>query len=98
MPMHGNKLEEPLVAAAELAQASPVNLPGQERLPLYLEFFEYVHNVRRRGKALPGSLIGLLLAPRIPDESPRSARFVNSAQEDCKVSPSPTGLDRKSVV
>jgi transposase len=33
----------------------------QERLPLYLGFFEFVHNVRRRGKALLGALIGLLL-------------------------------------
>jgi transposase-like protein len=30
-----------------------------ERLQLYLGFFEFVHNVRRRGKALLGSLIGL---------------------------------------
>ncbi len=34
---------------------------SQERLPLYLGFFEFVHNVRRRGKALLGSLIALLL-------------------------------------
>jgi transposase-like protein len=39
---------------------------SQERLPLSLGFFEYVHNVRRRGKALLGSLIGLLVAPRNP--------------------------------
>ena len=25
---------------------------SQEKLPLYLGFFEFVHNVRRRGKAL----------------------------------------------
>ncbi len=41
---------------------------SQERLPLYLGFFEFVHNVRRRGKALLGSLMGLLLRP-----SPRNA-------------------------
>ena len=35
----------------------------QESLPLYLEFFEFVHNVRARGKRLLGSLISLLLAP-----------------------------------
>jgi transposase-like protein len=35
----------------------------QESLPLYLGFFEFVHNVRARGKRLLGSLIGLLLAP-----------------------------------
>jgi transposase len=39
---------------------------SQERLPLYLWFFEFVHNVRRRGKALLGSLIELLVAPRNP--------------------------------
>ena len=35
----------------------------QESLPLYLGFFEFVHNVQARGRRLLGSLIGLLLAP-----------------------------------
>ena len=35
---------------------------SQEKLPLYLGFFEFVHNVRKRGKALLGSLIELLVA------------------------------------
>jgi transposase len=39
---------------------------SQERLPLYLGFFEFVHNIRRRGKALLGSLIELLVTPRYP--------------------------------
>jgi transposase-like protein len=39
---------------------------SQERLPLDLGFFEFVHNVRRRGKALLGSLIELLVTPRNP--------------------------------
>jgi len=39
---------------------------SQERLPLYLWFFEFVHNVRRRGKALLGALVGLLVAHRNP--------------------------------
>ena len=39
---------------------------SQERLPLYLGFFEFVHNVRRRGKALLRSLIKLLVTPRNP--------------------------------
>jgi transposase len=39
---------------------------SQEKLPLYLGFFEFVHNIRRRGKALLGSLIELLVAPRNP--------------------------------
>ena len=34
---------------------------SQENLPLYLGFFEFIHNVRRRGKALLGSLLHLLL-------------------------------------
>ena len=34
---------------------------SQDYLPLYLGFFEFVHNVRRRGKALLGSLLELLL-------------------------------------
>jgi transposase len=39
----------------------------QEGLPLYLGVFEFVHNVRTRGKSLLGALIGLLVAsPRNP--------------------------------
>jgi transposase-like protein len=34
---------------------------SQDNLPLYLGFFEFVHNVRRRGKALLGALLDLLL-------------------------------------
>ncbi len=36
---------------------------SQEKLPWYLGFFEFVHNVRRRGKALLHALIAALLAP-----------------------------------
>jgi transposase-like protein len=36
---------------------------SQERLPLYLGFFQTVHNFRRRGAALLGSLLQLLLVP-----------------------------------
>ena len=39
---------------------------SQERLPLYLGFFEFVHNVRKRGKALLGALVELLVTPRNP--------------------------------
>ncbi|MEM1010576.1 MAG: transposase, partial [Myxococcota bacterium] len=35
---------------------------SQEKLPLYLGFFEFVHNTRRRGKSLLSSLVGLLVA------------------------------------
>jgi transposase-like protein len=34
---------------------------SQEKLPIYLGFFEFIHNVRKRGKALLGSLIQLLV-------------------------------------
>lgn len=34
---------------------------SQEKLPLYLGFFQLVHNARRRGGALLGSLITVLL-------------------------------------
>ncbi len=34
---------------------------SQERLPLYLGFFEFVHNARRRGKALLGALVAALV-------------------------------------
>ena len=39
---------------------------SQEKLPLYLGFFEFAHNIRRRGKALLRSLVELLVAPRNP--------------------------------
>jgi len=35
---------------------------SQERLPLYIGFFQFVHNVRRRGKALLRSLVEALAA------------------------------------
>lgn len=34
---------------------------SQEKLPLYLGFFEFIHNVRKRGKALLHSLVELLV-------------------------------------
>jgi transposase-like protein len=34
---------------------------SQEKLPLYLGFFEFVHNVRKQGKALLGALIEVLI-------------------------------------
>jgi transposase len=34
---------------------------SQEKLPLYLGFFEFVHNVRKRGKTLLPALIELLV-------------------------------------
>jgi len=35
---------------------------SQDKLPLYLGFFQFVHNTRRRGKALLGALIAGLVA------------------------------------
>lgn len=35
---------------------------SQEKLPLYLSFFEFVHNVKKRGKALLSDLLETLLA------------------------------------
>jgi len=36
---------------------------SQEKLPLYPGFFEFVHNTGKRGKALLGSLMEILLQP-----------------------------------
>jgi transposase len=36
---------------------------AQEKLPLYLGFFEFLHDVRARGKSVLGALIGLLVTP-----------------------------------
>jgi transposase len=35
---------------------------SQEKLPIYLGFFQFVHNTRKRGKALLGALVGALVA------------------------------------
>lgn len=35
---------------------------SQEKLPWYLGFFEFVHNIRRRGKALLHSLLATIVA------------------------------------
>ena len=34
---------------------------SQEKLPIYLGFFEFVHNARKRGRALLDSLLNVLL-------------------------------------
>ena len=36
---------------------------SQEKLPCYLGFFEFIHNVRLRGKTLLHSLLATLVAP-----------------------------------
>jgi transposase-like protein len=41
---------------------------SQERLPLYLGFFQFIHNARKRGKRLLAALIETLLQP-----APRNA-------------------------
>ena len=35
---------------------------SQEKLPSYLGFFEFIHNARKRGRALLGTLVGALVA------------------------------------
>jgi transposase-like protein len=39
---------------------------SQEKLPAYLGFFQLVHNARRRGKALLGTLVAALVAEATP--------------------------------
>jgi transposase-like protein len=43
---------------------------SQEKLPLYLGFFEFVYNVRRRGRVLLGSLLDTLLQPVACPQNP----------------------------
>jgi transposase-like protein len=44
---------------------------SQQKLPAYLGFFQLVHNARRRGEALLGTLIaGLLAEPMSPPRNP----------------------------
>ena len=47
-----------LVIAALLAAPAPRQFP--EKLPVYLGFFQFVHNTRQRGKALLGALVAAL--------------------------------------
>ena len=35
---------------------------SQEKLPIYLGFFQFVHNARKRGKQLLAALVGALVA------------------------------------
>lgn len=35
---------------------------SQEKLPIYLRFFQFVHNARKRGKSLLSALVGALVA------------------------------------
>src|SRR5262249_50902352 len=39
----------------------PTDTQGQEKLPVYLGFFEFVQNIRKRGKALLPALTELLV-------------------------------------
>ena len=64
---------------------------SQEKLPLYLGLFEFVHNVRKRGKALLGALIELLVTvslASLPDR-PQS-RQPTLPRLGCQSPPSPT--------
>jgi transposase len=43
-----------------LAWLRPHRGVSQDKLPLYLGFFEFIHNAKKRGKALLASLVGVL--------------------------------------
>jgi hypothetical protein len=51
----------PFVLYHGIPELRPHRGISQEQLPLYLGFFEFVHNVRKRGKALLPALIELLV-------------------------------------
>jgi transposase-like protein len=57
--VHGNTMEG--VWSLLRSWLRPHRGISQDNLPLYVGFFEFVHNVRRRGKALLGALLDLLL-------------------------------------
>src|SRR5207237_7207659 len=65
---------------------------AQEKLPLYLGFFAFVHNVRKRGKALLGALMELLVTedPGIPYERCSMRRRAHEA--DYALAPIVPGL------
>jgi hypothetical protein len=70
-----------LVTAAILA-ASPSGI-SQEKLPIYLGFFQFVHNTRQRGKALLGdSWPHSLLDTQASTPEPRmsQSRFLGSCR------------------
>jgi len=46
----------------DLPRLRPHRGNSQEKLPLYLGFFQFVHNARRRGKVLLGMPIAGLVA------------------------------------
>jgi hypothetical protein len=61
--MAGPDLDNPFAAAGRrqvLRAGAPAPL-ARCILPLYLGLFQFVHNARRRGKALLGALVALLV-------------------------------------
>ena len=50
------------------AEAQPHRGISQEKLPLYLGFFEFVHNARRHGQALLAALLAVLVLLESPEE------------------------------
>src|SRR3954462_2477999 len=46
---------------------------SQEKLPIYLGFFQFIHNTRKRGKALLGALVSALVGCLTPDPAPRNS-------------------------
>ncbi len=51
---------------------------SQDKLPFCLGFFQFVHNARRRGKALPSALVAALVARPQPT-TPESDRSLSQA-------------------
>lgn len=62
----------------------------QEKLPVYLGFFEFVHNLRKRGKALLGALMELLVTydPGVQYEPIMKRLF-----QGCRIGRAPVGPD-----
>jgi hypothetical protein len=63
--VHVNTIEGfwSLLRCPELVEGlRPHRSISQEKLPLYLGFFQFVHNARIRGKGLLRPLLGVLLA------------------------------------
>jgi hypothetical protein len=58
-----------MVAAALMAASAPWYLP--RKTSTVLGFFEFVHNVRRRGRALLESLLETLLQPETCPQNPQ---------------------------
>ena len=57
--VHGNTIEG--LWSLRRSWLRPHRAISQDKLPLYRAFFQFVHNARRRGKALLGALVGAIV-------------------------------------